>query len=88
MTKIDHVLTKIYNLETNDSEDSSVRVTTSNHTRSPSNLTETVKVKLPKLELKPFDGNILNWQPFWDRFQFSIDSNSNTSSVDKFDYLL
>ena len=42
MTEIDCVLTKIYNLQTNDSEHSSVRQTTSNHTRSPSNLTETV----------------------------------------------
>ena len=81
MTKIDDVLTKIYNLETNNSEHSSVRQTTSNHTRSPSNPTKTVKVKLPKLELKPFDGNILNWQPFWDRFQSSIDSDSNISPV-------
>ena len=64
MTKIDRVLTKIYNLETNNSEHSSVRETTSNHTRFPSNPTETVKAKLSKLELKPFDGNILNWQPF------------------------
>ena len=87
MTKIDCVLTKNYNLETNNSEHSSVRQTTSNHTRSPSNPTETVKVKLPKLELKPFNGNILNWQPFWDRFQSSIDSNSNISPVDKFAYL-
>ena len=87
MTKIDCVLTKNYNLEMNNSEHSSVRQTTSNHTRSPSNPTETVKVKLPKLELKPFDGNILNWQPFWDRFQSSIDSNSNISPVDKFAYL-
>ena len=87
MTKINRVLTKIYNLETNNSEHFSVRQTTSNHTRSPSNSTETVKVKLRKLELKPFDGNILNWQPFWDSFQSSIDSNSNISPVDKFAYL-
>ena len=87
MTKIDRVLTKIYNLETNDSEHSSVRQTTSNHTRSPSDPAETAKVKLPKLELKPFDRNVLNWQPFRDRFQSSIDSNSNISSVDKFAYL-
>ena len=87
MTKIDRVLTKIYNLQTNHSEHSSVRQTTSKHTRSPSNLNETVKVKLPKLELKPLDGNILKWQLFWDRFQSSIDSNSNISPVDKFAYL-
>ena len=87
MTKIDRVLTKIYNLETNNSEHSSVRETTSNHTRFPSNPTETVKAKLSKLELKPFDGNILNWQPFWDRFKSSIDSNWSINPVDKFAYL-
>ena len=37
MTKIDRVLTKIYNLETNNCEHSPVRQTISNHTRSPSN---------------------------------------------------
>ena len=79
--KIDRVLTKIYNLEMNNSEHSSVRQTTSNHTRSPSNPAETVIVKLPKLALKTFHGNILNWQPFWDRFQSSIDSDSNISPV-------
>ena len=87
MSKIDRVLTKIYEDLYYDSEHSSIRETTSNHTRSPSNPTETVKVKLPKLELKPFDGNILNRQPFWDRFQSSIDSNSNLRSADKFAYL-
>ena len=39
------VMTKIYNLETNNSEHSSVRQTTSNHTGSPSNPTETVNIK-------------------------------------------
>ena len=55
MTKIDRVLTIIYNLETNNSEHSSIRETTSTHPRSPSNPTETIKGKLPKLELKHFD---------------------------------
>ena len=87
MTKIDRVLMKIYNLETNNSEHSSITETTSTHPRSPSNLTETIKVKLPKLELNPFDGNILNWQPFWDRLQSSRHSNSSISPVDKFTYL-
>ena len=26
------------------------------------------KVRLRKFELKPFDGNIFNWLPFWDQF--------------------
>ena len=25
-----------------------------------------VKIKLQKLELKPFDGDIINWKLFWD----------------------
>ena len=37
----------------------------SNHNRS-NFVNSQVKVKLPKLELKPFDGDIINWKPFWD----------------------
>ena len=51
MIKIEFVLTKIHNLEATNSEHSCVRETTSNHTCSPSNPTENVKIKLPKLEL-------------------------------------
>ena len=29
-------------------------------------------VRLPRLELKKFDGNILNWQKFWDKFESTI----------------
>ena len=86
MTKADRVLTKIYDLETNNSEHSSVRETTSTHTCSLSNPTETIIVKLPKLEMKPFDRNFLNWQPDWVRFQSSIDSNSSISPVNKCTY--
>ena len=87
MKQIHRVLTKIYNLETKISENSSVRETTSTHTHPLSNPAEVIKVKLPKLELKPFDENILNWQPFWERFQSSIDSNSSICTADKFTYL-
>ena len=27
---------------------------------------------VPRLELKKFDGNILNWQKFWDKFESTI----------------
>ena len=49
-----------------------------------------VKVKLPKLELKTFDGDIINWKPFWDQFDVSIHSNSLISKIEiylKFSYL-
>ena len=45
------------------------------------------KVRLRKLELKPFDGNILNWQPFWDQFDSSVHNQPYLSDIDKFSYL-
>ena len=45
------------------------------------------KVKLPKIELKTFDGNILNWQQFWDQFESSVHTQRGLSRVDKFSYL-
>ena len=44
-------------------------------------------VKLPKLELKKFDGNILKWQEFWDAFDSTIHQNNRLQRVDKFNYL-
>ena len=29
-------------------------------------------VRLPRLELKKFDGNILKWQEFWDLFESTM----------------
>ena len=46
-----------------------------------------LQVKLPKLELKPFDGSALNWQSFWDRFDSSIHTNTDLNDIDKFSYL-
>lgn len=36
-----------------------------------------VKIKLPKLELKPFDGEIINWKPFQYQFKASVQEFSN-----------
>jgi len=46
--------------------------------------TQKVQVKLPKLEVKRFDGKIEEWQEFWDCYESSIHSNTTLSSVDKF----
>ena len=43
--------------------------------------------KLPKLTLPKFDGDLLQWQPFWDSFDSSIHSNINLTDVQKFGYL-
>ena len=45
------------------------------------------KVKLPKLTLKSFDGDITAWTPFWDSFKAGVHDNPSLSDVDKFNYL-
>ena len=42
--------------------------------------------KLPKLVIPKFDGNVLQWESFWDQFNVSI-HESNQSDVNKFSYL-
>ncbi|CAB4034050.1 Hypothetical predicted protein [Paramuricea clavata] len=44
-------------------------------------------VRLPKLELKHFNGNIMEWTTFWDSYSSSIHENPNFSGIDKFNYL-
>ena len=43
--------------------------------------------RLPKLDLPKFDGDILEWQSFWDSFESAIHANESLSSVQKFNYL-
>ena len=45
------------------------------------------KVKLPKLSLKKFTGDLTKWPTFWNSFESSIDRNPGLSDVDKFNYL-
>ena len=47
----------------------------------------TSQVKLPKLSIKRFNGDLTKWVTFWDSFSSSIHSNPTLSSVDKFNYL-
>ena len=46
-----------------------------------------VSTKLPKLHIAPFNGNIMDWQSFWDAYKSAIHENSCLNSVDKFNYL-
>lgn len=43
--------------------------------------------KLPKLNLHTFEGNILDWQSFWDSYETSIHTNPTLSDVQKFNYM-
>ena len=49
--------------------------------------TATDRVKLPKISLPHFRGDLLRWTPFWDSFESAIHSNDRLSEIDKFNYL-
>ena len=53
-----------------------------NRTSENENKKTKLQVKLPKLELKPFDGSALNWQSFGDRFDSSIHKNTDLNDID------
>ena len=44
-------------------------------------------VRLPKLSMKPFNGDITQWTTFWDSFKSAIHENPALSDIDKFNYL-
>lgn len=44
-------------------------------------------VKLPKLEILPFNGNKLKWKEFWDSFECTVHKNPKLSNIEKFSYL-
>ena len=46
-----------------------------------------VEIKLPKLEIFTFNGDITMWQTFWGQFNLSIHSNEDISDENKFNYL-
>ena len=56
------------------------------HSHPRSDLAVDTSMRLPKLNLPNFDGNILKWPEFWDVFESSVDKQ-NISDVAKFNYL-
>ncbi|KAJ8018117.1 hypothetical protein HOLleu_44067 [Holothuria leucospilota] len=44
-------------------------------------------VKLPKLQLPKFEGEILKWPNFWESFEINVDSQTQLSDKQKLDYL-
>ncbi len=45
------------------------------------------RVKLPKITLPHFAGNLVKWPVFWDSYESAIHNNAELSSIDKFNYL-
>ena len=44
-------------------------------------------VKLPKLDVPVFNGNILNWRNFWEQFSVSVHDRPSLSDSEKLVYL-
>ena len=44
-------------------------------------------VNLPRIEVPKFDGNILNWQPFWEQFRAAVHDKTCLGDIDKLTYL-
>ncbi len=44
-------------------------------------------VKLPKLDVPTFDGNIIHWKQFWDQFSIAVHEKPNLSNAEKIVYL-
>ena len=45
------------------------------------------QVKLPKLMIQPFSGELTEWTPFWESFRTAIHDNPALTAVEKFNYL-
>ena len=45
------------------------------------------QVKLPKLDLRKFDGDKSKWPSLWDAFESSVHSNAKLAPIDKFNYV-
>ena len=48
---------------------------------------ESRAVKLPKIDVPAFDGELLHWETFWKQFSTSVDKRSDISTPEKLVYL-
>lgn len=44
-------------------------------------------VKLPKIDVPTFDGNLLHWRQFWEQFSISVHNRKNLTNSEKLVYL-
>ena len=58
--------------------------TSSSSTHTPS---ESTGLKLPKLDVPTFNGNVLQWRNFWEQFVISVHSRPTLSDSEKLVYL-
>ena len=48
---------------------------------------QSTQVKLPKLTLRDFNGDLTMWTTFWESFESAVHRNPSLSNIDKFNYL-
>ena len=53
----------------------------------PSSSSRVTGVKLPKIFIKKFNGDPINWQQFSDTFEATVHKNESLSNIEKFTYL-
>ena len=58
-----------------------------NHSSNSQNSRDSIKVKLPKLTLPSFNGDITQWTSFWESFSSTIHECTSLADIDKFKYL-
>ena len=56
-------------------------------TRAPPTDFRSSRVRLPKLQLRSFGGDLTKWTTFWESFESAVHSNPELSDVEKFNYL-
>ena len=53
----------------------------------PVTMPATSRVKLPKLKLRLFGGELTQWTSFWESFEAAVHNNPDLTPVEKFNYL-
>ena len=49
--------------------------------------TPEINIKLPKIQMKSFTGDLLKWRSFWEQFQVAVHDVRQLSVINKFHYL-
>lgn len=57
------------------------------HSQSTTLQQKSTCVRLPKLEIRKFEGILYEWQEFWDCYEGSIHKNNSLTEVEKLSYL-
>ena len=56
--------------------------------QAPLSLGLKVQVKLPKIDLPTFDGDVLSWQSYYQSIKVSVEDNPSSADVQKLEYLM